>query len=241
MTDSHSDLEAWLRGPLGQRLLDLELRVVGEVLEDVFGTQLLQIGQWGPPDAFLESARTRRSALLDVRPDSADLCAEPEHLAVASHSVDAVLLPHTLERSTDPHQVLREADRVLIADGRLIVVGFSPLGPLGLRRLLGRRPFPPDCGQVVRQKRLNEWLSVLGYETVVQRRFFYALPFFAAKWTGHSDRMERFGSRYCSRLACAYVLHARKRVFRIVPVGPILRRRRPAVVGLAEPSTRNVA
>ncbi len=241
MIDSHTDLEAWLDGPLGQRLMDLELRVVTEVLEDVFGTQLLQIGQWGPADGFLQAARTRRGALLDIRPDSADLCAEPEHLAVASHSVDAVLLPHTLERSADPHQVLREADRVLLADGRLIVAGFSPVGPLGLRRLFGRRPFPPDCIQIVRQKRLLEWLSVLGYEAVSQRRFFYALPFFTAKWTGHNDRMERLGSRYCSRLACAYVLHARKRVFRIVPVGPILRRRRPAVVGLAEPSTRNVA
>ncbi len=241
MVDLDTELEAWLDGPLGQSLMDLELRAVSDVLEDVFGTQLLQIGQWGRAEAFLKAARTRRSALLDVRPDSADLCAEPEHLAVAGHSVDAVLLPHTLERSADPHQVLREVDRILIADGRLIVAGFSPVGPLGLRRLLGRRPFPPGCLQIVRQKRLLEWLSVLGYEAVTQRRFFYALPFFTAKWTGHNDRMERLGSRYCSRLACAYVVHARKRVFRIVPVGRILRRRRPAVVGLAEPSTRNVA
>ena len=145
MTAQNSALEAWLDSPLGRRLTALETEAVGEVLEDVFGTQMLQIGRWGRADAFLARARTRRRTLLDVRPEAADLCAEPEHLAVATHSIDAVLLPHTLERSADPHQVLREADRALLADGRLIVVGFSPVGPLGVRRFLGRNPYPPGC------------------------------------------------------------------------------------------------
>ena len=234
-------MEAWLDSPLGQRLTALETEAVGEVLEDVFGTQLLQIGRWGRPDTFLARARTRRSALLDVSPEAAHLCTEPEHLAVASHSIDAVLLPHTLERSADPHQVLREADRVLLADGRMIVVGFSPLAPLGVRRILGRNPYPPGCRRIVRQKRLEEWLSVLGYEVIGRHRYFHAIPFFTSRWTGHTDRLENLGGRFWPRLASAYVLHAQKRVFRVVPVGRILRRRRPAVVGLAEPSTRNVA
>lgn len=241
MTKVREASETWLGSSLGQRLMNLEVQVVSDVLEDVFGPQLLQIGRWGPPDAFLRAARTQRRALLDIRPDSAHLCAEPEHLPVAGQSVDAVLLPHTLERSADPHQVLREADRVLTADGQLIVLGFSPIGPMGLRRLLAREPFPPAFERLLRQRRLKEWLSVLGFDVIRERRFFYALPFFVARWTGHTDRMEKLGGRWCSRLSCAYVLHAQKRVFRIVPVGRILRRRAPAVVGLAEPSTRNVA
>ncbi len=54
-------------------------------------------------------------------------------------SIDLVFLPHTLEFSADPHQVLRETERVLIPEGRVIILGFNPLSSLGLWRLFRRR------------------------------------------------------------------------------------------------------
>ena len=37
-----------------------------------------------------------------------------DSLAIGSDSVDAVLLPHTLEYEPDPHEILREVGRILV-------------------------------------------------------------------------------------------------------------------------------
>ena len=80
----------------------------------MFGEQFLQIGSWGGHSSFLRYARTQRRALLDWRTDSsADVISDPEELGIASDSIDAVLLPHTLERTESPHALLREVDRIL--------------------------------------------------------------------------------------------------------------------------------
>ncbi len=123
------DLDAWLAGPLGSLLLDQERAVVAATLECAFGLHCLQVGAWGEPDTFLASARTRRTALVAGRPvPGAALVADPAALALQSDSVDVMLLPHTLEFAPDPHEVLREAARVLAGEGELVVLGFEPLG-----------------------------------------------------------------------------------------------------------------
>ena len=140
-----------------------------------------------------------------------------------------------------PGLIVDTGTRTLVPGEKLLLVSDGVYKIAPPQSVLPREPFPPAFERLLRQRRLKEWLSVLGFDVIRERRFFYALPFFVARWTGHTDRMEKLGGRWCSRLSCAYVLHAQKRVFRIVPVGRILRRRAPAVVGLAEPSTRNVA
>ena len=46
-----------------------------------------------------------------------------------------MLLPHTLELVEDPYAVLREAERVLCAEGCLMICGFNPFSGWGARRL----------------------------------------------------------------------------------------------------------
>ena len=54
-------------------------------------------------------------------------------LPLASQSMDLVVMPHVLEFSKDPHQILREAERVLMPEGQIIIAGFNPLtGNLGV-------------------------------------------------------------------------------------------------------------
>ena len=62
-----------------------------------------------------------------------------DSLAIASDSVDAVVLPHTLEYEPEPHEILREVGRILSAEGHLIVFGFRPLSSWGLRHLFAKR------------------------------------------------------------------------------------------------------
>src|SRR5688572_9874476 len=126
--ESAPDLHSWLRGALGQRVYTLERKLATEALAQVFGWQLLQIGLWGDDDGLLAEGRTQRKAVLawhghGSRPAErpAAIRSRTDSLAIASDSVDAVILPHTLEYEPEPHEILREVGRIMSAEGHLIV------------------------------------------------------------------------------------------------------------------------
>lgn len=234
-------LSQWLHTPLGERVLTLERKLVSEALSQVFGWQLLQIGEWGPADVLIAEARTQRKALLaailDSAPDGMAVRSRTDALAIASDSIDAVLLPHTLERAPDPHELLREVQRILSGDGHLIVMGFRPFSGWGCRHLLTRAGFPPETERLIGERRLRDWLKLLGFEIVDARRYLFTWP-----WGAAAPRAERFvetaGERLWPLIAGAYLLKARKRVYAITPIRPRWRTRTQVVGGLIEPTTR---
>ncbi len=58
----------------------------------------------------------------------------PQRCPWPADSVDAVLLPHTLEFAADPYAIVREVDRVLSGEGQLVVLrGFQPFSLWGIR------------------------------------------------------------------------------------------------------------
>ena len=144
MPDRYSSLRAFWRLPLGRAVLKAEAQLLGEALEDVFGWEFLQVGAWGEGRELLAGCRTRRKIV--VAPNAfrgcADIIARPSALPVGRDSVDAVLLPHTLEFASDPYAIVREVDRVLSGEGQLVVLGFQPLSLLGNAgaRFAGRVP-----------------------------------------------------------------------------------------------------
>lgn len=235
------DLSQWLQTPLGERVLTLERKLAGEALSRVFGWQLLQIGEWGAADALTAEARTQRKALLSLQPQNAapgmTVCSRTDALAIASDSTDAVLLPHTLERVPDPHGLLREVQRILSGDGHVIVLGFRPFSSWGCRHLLARAGFPPDTERLIGERRLRDWLKLLGFEIVDARRYLFTGPWGAAA-PGPERFLETAGERLWPLLAGAYLLKARKRVYAVTPIRPRWRARAQVVGGLIEPTTR---
>ncbi len=102
--------------------------------------------------------------------------ADPLHLPFADKSVDVCLLAHTLPWCTDPHRLLREADRVLIDDGWLVISGFNPLSLMGLRKLVPvLRKTPPYNSRMFTLMRQLDWLSLLNFEVLHYSRF-HVLP-----------------------------------------------------------------
>ena len=138
----------WFEGPLGARVLREEAALAPLALDDVFGFELLQVGAWGPARHLLDGARTQHTTLLAPEMSSGvTLCAPPDSLPFRSDSIDAIFLPHTLELVDDPYAVLREAERVLCAEGCLMICGFNPFSGWGLRRAFAkylRRPVARD-------------------------------------------------------------------------------------------------
>jgi SAM-dependent methyltransferase len=228
----------WLGTPLGRRCLANEQRLIRRALDRMFGEQFLQIGSWGGRNTFLRYARTQRRALIDRRPGTeADLISDPEQLAIASDSIDVVLLPHTLERVPSPHALLREVDRVLRADGHLVVLSFAPGGLWGLRHLLSARGYPEGRERIIREGRLRDWLELLSFDVDTATRYCHTLPLEKFKQLRVLPR-EEHAQRWLPMFAGGYLLRAQKRVQPLTPVRMWRRARLRVVGGLVEPTTR---
>lgn len=235
-------LDDWLTGPLGGMLLGEERAIVADSLECAFGLHCLQVGDWGGPDAFLGRARTRRASLVadGMRPGAA-LVADAAALPLQSDSVDVMLLPHTLEFALDPHEVLREAARVLTGEGELVVFGFDPLGTWSLRSAFTRGGCPPGIVRTISATRLADWLKLVGFEVGPAARYLYAPPLASLATARARGFLERAGRRAWPRFSGAYLLHARKRVHSMTPVRLRKRMRTAVIGGLAEPAARRVS
>src|SRR6187399_2485354 len=137
----------WLASSLGRQLLGAEGELLRGLLDDVFGLELLQLGTWGVSRELLSTSRTRRQTVIAPGREGGSSCevdvvAELSALPVQSATVDAVLLPHSLEFAADPHAIVREADRVLHGEGQLIVLGFRPASLWGLWATAARDGYP---------------------------------------------------------------------------------------------------
>ncbi|MEM9056595.1 MAG: methyltransferase domain-containing protein, partial [Pseudomonadota bacterium] len=228
----HERVDAWLQTPLGASLHAREQALVGEALDSIFGIQLLQVGAWGDNDAFVKLGNTRRTALAARHAaDGVTIRTEPSRLGIAADSVDIVLLPHTLEHDPAPHDVLREAERVLVGEGHLVLLGFNPVSILGLRRALSFKRFPLRLPRLYSEGRVRDWLKLLGLDVVDARRYFFTAPVNSARLQQRLAGVETLGSRYWSRLSGAYMLVARKRVFTFTAARPASSRRRSLVGG----------
>jgi SAM-dependent methyltransferase len=230
--------QEWLQTRLGEALLQQEIRVVEEALDGVFGEQCLQLGLWGENRTFMRFTRTQRCSLID---DSAagKPCAvgNMHQLPVETDSIDAVLLPHTLDYSDRPHAVLREVDRVLRSDGRVIILGFKPFGLWGLRRMIPGAGIPPGADHLISERRMKDWLQLLDMRIERSSRYFFRWPLPGNKARA-ANKWEARGQAWWPELSACYMLSAQKRVSTLTPVRPLWRTNPKVVAGLAEPSTR---
>lgn len=212
-------LKTWLASPRGKRLLAIEERELARVLPSLFGRHCLQIGNWGDGQ-LLASADMLHHAVLGTLVDSvgdAQAVIKPDALPIAERSVDAVLLPHTLEFTPSPHNLLREVNRILSDRGRLMILGFNPWSLWGLRRVLGlgARAFPPGA-RFHSAGRLGDWLELLDFEVTELRRFGVGFPWTEARTAGEPFTM----TSLATPLAEGYLIIAKKRV---VPMSLISR------------------
>jgi SAM-dependent methyltransferase len=151
-----------------------------------------------------------------------------EELPLESQSVDLVVLAHQLEFSDDPHQVLREVDRVLRPEGRLVVVGMNPLSLWGLRQAIALRPFAPflpPTGQFIGMPRLRDWMKLLSFEIDAGQYGCFAPPCKTQKWLDRMQFMEKAGDRWWPICGAVYMVSAVKRVRGMRLVGPAWKRR----------------
>ena len=203
-------LHDWYETPLGQYLLEKERAYLDDVTPDIFGFHAVQLGLPGV-DLLRENRITHRMRVATL--GAPDVYANCHELPFATQSIDLVVLPHVLEFAEEPHAILREVDRVLMPEGRLIIVGFNPWSLWGLRSALGfsRNQYPWN-GHFLSLVRVKDWLALLGFEVSAGRLIGYAPPFDTEKWRRRFAFMEPAGDRWWAVGGAVYMLQAIKRV-----------------------------
>lgn len=231
----------WLQSPPGRYLLGWEQAQLDLAVADLFGFHALQLGLPDlaglranrMPHRWLASNRPQNSglspvaigddalsALMPMEPGNALHC-DFDALPFPNHSLDLVLLPHTLELAVDPHDTLREVERVLVPEGRVVILGFNPASLWGLRqqaghwrqRLGGGRPlYLPIAGEFIGFRRVRDWLRLLGFEVEHGRFGCWRPPLRSDAGLARFAWMETAGARGWPVLGAVYMIEAVKRV-----------------------------
>jgi len=203
-------LSEWLETPQGRYLLEWEQRRLEAVVADIFGYNAIQIGL---PGLDLLSANRMPFRFRCASGGDVAVVASYEELPFVSASLDLVVLPHVLEFSARPHQVLREVERVLVPEGSVVISGFNPYSLWGARRLAARKGGAmPWTGLYLSVPRIRDWFSLLGFETQAGSFGCYAPAVTRPEWLDRWRFMDRIGPRWWPVCGAAYVLQGIKRV-----------------------------
>ena len=250
------DLQDWFQTPQGRYLLDWERAQMDRVVVDIFGYHALQLGlpaldalkanrmphRWLASDAcdnrVLQevnaanrvegtTARAHGQRLAGAAPD-VQLACDFAALPFPSASLDLVVLPHTLEQHADPHATLREVERVLVPEGRVVICGVNPASLWGLRQRRARlyqrfgfgELFLPSEGDLIGYWRLRDWLRLLSFDVESGRFGCYRPAVMGEDWLERFQWMDRAGARWWPIFGAVYFLVAVKRVRGMRLIGP---------------------
>lgn len=210
---SHS---SWLDGPLGKYFLRAEKAIYDEQVSNLFGFNAMQLGMLNHD--LLEQSRMPKKLHVDVM--EGDVCLDFAYLPFTDDSLDLVCMPHTLEFSDNPHQTLREVERVLVPDGHVIITGLNPLSPWGIRGRLSQRKLYPWCGNRLTLHRVKDWLTLLGLEPIKSDLTGFALPINDDKWLKRLQPLENFSQQWLPLMGGIYYIIAKKRVVNLTLLKP---------------------
>jgi SAM-dependent methyltransferase len=233
-------LTDWLKTPPGEYLLAWERERFDAAVADIFGYHALQLGlqeidtlrgnrmphQWLALDSIRSTtvnAPDVNSNLSHKSPQSSRRVALLTHSAALpfpANSLDLVVLPHTLELSHDPHATLREVERVLVPEGRVVISGLNPASLWGFRqqrahlfqRLGFGDLFLPEHVEFIGHWRLRDWLRLLSFEVESCQFGCYRPAIDNARWLGRFNWMDAVGARWWPIFGSVYFLVATKRV-----------------------------
>ncbi len=239
-------LQDWFQTPRGRYMLDWERQQLDQVVVDVFGFHAVQLGlpaldalaanrmphRWhlgaavddmttgAQPSPAHGNTSDASGQTHDAAARSTALICDFASLPFPANSLDLVVLPHTLELHADPHATLREVERVLVPEGRVVICGINPASLWGLRQRrahLYRRlglgdSYLPHEGEFIGYWRLRDWLRLLSFEVESGRFGCYRPALSDEVWLERFRWMDKVGARWWPIFGAVYFLVATKRV-----------------------------
>jgi SAM-dependent methyltransferase len=215
----HPDLpKSWQDLPNGELIVKNIDQVLSPWWPKFFGYHLLKLGALSG-EINSSSSPIKHQLTFAKELDVANVVAEIDDLPLLEHSVDVCVLAHALEFSIDPHHVVREANRVLIPNGYLVITGFNPFSLVGFNQFIPyRRKQTPWNERLFSPMRVKDWLQLMGFEIQLDHRFLhsslsgqYSEGVLKLQW-------QKLASRYFPSFGSVYVIVAKKRVLPLTPI-----------------------
>lgn len=216
----YKEMEQWFETPLGSLLLDSERALIGPVLERIFGYHILQLGSSNC--SMLQDSPIRHQILFSPSPNAYPSMpvADNESLPLVSNSLDAVLVHHALDFTLDSYRLLREATRVLMPGGKLLIVGFNPMSSWRVRKAVSWKTEPPWNARYLSSSRVSDWLKLLDFQIEKVSHGGFLLPIDRPSVLGSAQRFEEWGRRFSLPVGAIYFIEAAKDSMPITPIRP---------------------
>ncbi|AWB67837.1 SAM-dependent methyltransferase [Saccharobesus litoralis] len=210
---------AWDDLPQGKWLRKQTERHLNQWLPRVFGYHMVKLGHLSA-EIDCSASPIKHQVNVATSGKNIGVKADWHHLPFRENSIDAVLLAHNLDFTHDPHQLLREAHRILIPDGYLIITGFNPISLCGLGRFVPKlKNDLPWSGRFFSPNRVTDWLNLLGCQVVSEQRFVQRSLIWKKAYIKNKS-ITRFTHKHFSYFGAVYVLIARKRELPLTPIKP---------------------
>ncbi len=233
-------LQAWYATPAGQSLYKDLLAKLENLLPSLFGYHALQIGGLADEIDIISSSKIRQKIYMTLNTEKGNIAANPLALPFPQNTLDLIVLPHTLDISPKPHQVLREIHRVLISEGHLVIIGFNPISMMGLSKLVFMRSQrAPWAAHFYTQRRLKDWLSLLGFKVMAIEHVGLQPPVQNLRFQQRMQVLRKAEKVGLGRLGGIQIFVAKKRELTLTPMTHPWRPRRSMIpVKVTEPTAR---
>lgn len=228
LRETYDSISSWFTTPLGRRLLIHERKIIAEELRYLFGYHFMQLSV--VKSAHLGSS-SRINHCFSLAPAYSD---EPkmssnvqgvsdfDELPFEDEVIDVTVLHHVLEFSENPHQVLKEAARVTIPRGYVIIVAFNPLSFAGVMQGVGALFNRGGISKrrALRASRMRDWLEFLDFTCTSTRNVFHNFPVNNARYLASTQMLEKLRYKNKMPFGMSFILVARKDKVGLTPIKP---------------------
>ena len=203
--------KSWKKLPNGEVILSAIEQQLAPWWPKFFGYHLLKIG---PLSGYIDTSQCAIKHQLTVSQHSAqaNIIADIDDLPLLEHSVDVCLLSHALEFTLDPHHVVREANRVLIPNGYLVITGYNPFSLVGFNKMMPyRRQKLPWNERFFSPMRVKDWLHLMGFEILADNRCLHSTLASRVGAGMIAGQWQHFAEKYLPGFGSIYVIVAKKK------------------------------
>ena len=212
----------WFDSPFGEYLLASEHSAVSKALQGQSGYHLMQLSS-ACRSMIDDQADYSHTFMLNAQgcPDSGHAVVDFSSLPLPGKTIDTAILHHVLEFSSNPHQLLGEAARVIAPGGHMVLIVFNPYSLFGLSRLIMRYLSDRPVWQCrsLRYGRVMDWLKLLGFQPLYSARGCYQVPTSWASWLRRTAFLQRLDEIPTPVGGSYYLILARKQVAPLTPSG----------------------
>jgi SAM-dependent methyltransferase len=206
-----------LHSPKGKLLQQAEAAYLRRAITVSCKQTILQIGGLGWENQFIDCSLYQRFVIIDNAGfgshEANKITAIDCELPIMTDSIDMVIVPHMLEFAKDQHQMLREIERVLKPEGKLIILAFNPWNYWVRYQFFHTMEKHDRIGKhLVNRLKMLDWLKLLNFEVEVAAGF---------NFTASQVESKSYKKNRNALTIVAFAVKAIKRRYTIIPSTPI--------------------